>query len=87
MTAPRPSPQPLGFSQRQWESLAESWSLPAYRGRQIFDAIHLREARSAAQIHELPRALRDRLARELPIGLPEIDSLIACPSSFSISRR
>jgi 23S rRNA (adenine2503-C2)-methyltransferase len=72
MTAPRPSPQPLGFSQRQWESLAESWSLPAYRGRQIFDAIHLRGARSAAQIHELPRALRDRLARELPIGLPEI---------------
>lgn len=72
MTAPRPSPQPLGFSRREWESLAESWSLPAYRGRQIFDAIHRRGARSAAQIHELSRALRDRLARELPIGLPEI---------------
>jgi 23S rRNA (adenine2503-C2)-methyltransferase len=72
LTVPNPSAQPLGFSRSQWESLAQSWSLPAYRGRQIFDAIHRRGARSAAKIHELPRELRERLERELPIGLPRI---------------
>jgi 23S rRNA (adenine2503-C2)-methyltransferase len=72
MTASRPSPQALGYSISQWESLARSWSVPAYRGRQIFDALHRRGARSAAAIHELPRELRERLEREMPIGLPEI---------------
>jgi 23S rRNA (adenine2503-C2)-methyltransferase len=72
MTAPKPSPEPLGFSRLRWESLAESWSLPAFRGRQIFDAIHRRGARSASEIHEIPRELRDRLEREMPIGLPAI---------------
>ncbi|HEU5248606.1 MAG TPA: hypothetical protein VFW15_01345, partial [Thermoanaerobaculia bacterium] len=46
--------------------------MPAYRGRQIFDALHRRGARSAAAIHELPRELRERLEQEMPIGLPEI---------------
>jgi 23S rRNA (adenine2503-C2)-methyltransferase len=72
MTASKPSPEPLGLSRREWESLAQSWSLPAFRGRQIFDAIHRRGARSPAGIHEVPRDVRDRLERELPIGLPAI---------------
>lgn len=63
---------PLGLSRSGWESLARSWSLPAYRGRQIFDAIHRRGARSTGQIHEVPRETRERLERELPIRLPEI---------------
>jgi 23S rRNA (adenine2503-C2)-methyltransferase len=67
-----PSPNPLGFSRSEWESLAQSWSLPAYRGRQIFDAIHHRGARSAAEIHEVPRDLRERFEKELPIGLPAV---------------
>jgi len=73
MTVPSPpSPNPLGYSRSEWESLAQSWSLPAYRGRQIFDAIHHRGARSAAEIHEVPRELRERLEKELPIGLPAV---------------
>jgi len=72
VTAPLPSPQPLGFSIPEWESLARRWSVPAYRGRQIFDAIHRRGARSAGGIHEIPRDLRDRLDQEMPIGLPAI---------------
>jgi 23S rRNA (adenine2503-C2)-methyltransferase len=67
-----PSPQPLGLSILEWESLARRWSVPAYRGRQIFDAIHRRGARSAGEIHEIPRNLRDRLDQEMPIGLPAI---------------
>ena len=67
-----PSPQPLGLSIPEWESLARLWSVPAYRGRQIFDAIHRRGVRSARDIHEIPRDLRERLDREMPIALPAI---------------
>jgi len=72
MTASQPSSEPLGFSRRDWESLAKSWALPAFRGRQIFDALHRRGARSIQEIHEVPRPLREHLERELPIGLPAI---------------
>lgn len=72
MTASAASPHAFGLSHLQWESLLESWGAPAYRGRQVFAALHRRGARSAAGIHELPRDLRDRLEREMPIGLPEI---------------
>jgi len=67
-----PSPEALGLSMPQWEDLARRWSVPRYRGRQIFDALHRRGARSAAGIHEIPRELRDRLDLEMPIGLPAI---------------
>jgi 23S rRNA (adenine2503-C2)-methyltransferase len=63
---------PLGLSRSDWEERMAAWNLPAYRGRQIFDAIHGRGARSAADIHEVPRDLRERLERETPIALPAI---------------
>jgi 23S rRNA (adenine2503-C2)-methyltransferase len=72
MTASRPSPRALGLSRSEWEAQARSWGVPAYRGRQIFDALHRRGARSAASIHEVPRELRDRIDAEMPIGLPQI---------------
>ncbi|HVE65821.1 MAG TPA: 23S rRNA (adenine(2503)-C(2))-methyltransferase RlmN [Thermoanaerobaculia bacterium] len=49
-----------------------AWGLPRFRGRQIFDAIHGRGARSMAGIHEVPRELRERLEREMPIALPVV---------------
>ncbi|HTR04415.1 MAG TPA: 23S rRNA (adenine(2503)-C(2))-methyltransferase RlmN [Thermoanaerobaculia bacterium] len=63
---------PLGLTPSGWESLAESWGLPRYRGRQLFDAIHRRGARGYAGLTEIPGSLRERLERELPIRLPEI---------------
>jgi 23S rRNA (adenine2503-C2)-methyltransferase len=63
---------PLGWTPADWEGLAEKWELPRYRGRQIFDAIHRRGARDYARLTELPGALRERLAREVPIRLPEV---------------
>jgi 23S rRNA (adenine2503-C2)-methyltransferase len=67
-----PSPEALGLSISQWEDLARRWSVPGYRGRQIFDALHRRGARAASEIHQIPRELRDRLDLEMPIGLPAI---------------
>jgi 23S rRNA (adenine2503-C2)-methyltransferase len=63
---------PLGMTPGDWEALAGEWDLPRYRGRQIFEAIHRRGARDYGGLTELPAALRERLARELPIRLPEV---------------
>jgi 23S rRNA (adenine2503-C2)-methyltransferase len=63
---------PLGMSRSQWEELASAWGLERYRGRQVFDALHVRGAREYAAMRELPAPLRERLAREFPIRLPEI---------------
>ena len=55
-----------------WEALVEEWSLPRFRARQIFDALHRQGVRDYAAMRVLPKDLRERLARELPLGLPEI---------------
>ena len=41
-----------------------AWGEPAYRGRQLFGALHGRGVRSFGEIHTLPAALRTRLERE-----------------------
>lgn len=69
MTAPA---EALGLSPFAWEALAADWKLPRYRGRQIFDALHRRSARDYGAMLELPGDLRERLARDLPIRLPEV---------------
>jgi len=43
-----------------------------YRARQIFQAVYAQRRASYAQITSLPAALRARLERELPFGLPAI---------------
>jgi 23S rRNA (adenine2503-C2)-methyltransferase len=69
VTPPR---EALGLSAASWEALALEWGLPRYRGRQVFDALHRRGARDYSAMRELPGDLRERLAREMPIRLPEI---------------
>jgi|HubBroStandDraft_6_1064221.scaffolds.fasta_scaffold192725_2 23S rRNA (adenine2503-C2)-methyltransferase len=46
---------------------------PAFRARQIYDAVYRRRVTDFAAISTISKALRDRLARELPLGLPEVD--------------
>ncbi len=55
-----------------WEALALEWGLPRYRGRQVFDALHRQGVRDYAAMRVLPKELRERLAEELPIALPEV---------------
>ena len=50
----------------------KAWGLPAFRGRQVFDALHGRGARSMSDVHEVPRELRERLDREMPVALPAV---------------
>lgn len=69
MATPR---DPLSLTPLAWESLARDWRLPEYRGRQIFEALHRRGKRRYEEMRELPGELRARLAREMPVRLPEI---------------
>ena len=48
---------------------------PAYRARQIYDAIYRREAPDLVQISTLPARMREDLARRHALGLPEIERL------------
>src|SRR5690242_17732916 len=45
--------------------------VPAYRARQIYDAIYRQKATDLNRVSTLPRELRSRLAEEYPLGLPE----------------
>src|SRR5262249_27338407 len=63
---------PLGLTVSAWEQLAQEWSEPRYRGRQVFEAIQRQGVRDYGSIQVVPRVVRERLARELPIRLPEI---------------
>jgi 23S rRNA (adenine2503-C2)-methyltransferase len=62
----------LGSSTAAWEAFAENRGLPRYRGRQIFDALHRRGRFDFAAMRELPAPLREELAAEMPIRLPEV---------------
>ena len=47
-------------------------SQPPYRARQIYDAVYRLRVTDLTAISTLPKGLRDRLATELPLGLPEV---------------
>src|SRR5713226_9350478 len=48
-------------------------SEPAFRAKQIYDAVYRRRVTGLGGISNLPKPLRTRLADELPLGLPEIE--------------
>jgi len=48
-------------------------SQPRFRARQIYDAIYRRKIMDLSAISTLPQPLREKLAAELPVGLPEVE--------------
>ncbi len=46
---------------------------PAFRARQIYDAVYRQRVVDLGAISNLPKALRLRIAEEFPLGLPEIE--------------
>ena len=55
--------QLLGLTKAELISLLEGMGEPAYRGRQLFGALHRRRIRSFAEMTDLPKELRDNLAQ------------------------
>jgi 23S rRNA (adenine2503-C2)-methyltransferase len=46
---------------------------PAFRARQIYEAVYRRRVTDPVEISNLPKALRARLNSDLPLGLPAIE--------------
>jgi 23S rRNA (adenine2503-C2)-methyltransferase len=46
---------------------------PAFRSRQIYEAVYRRRTTDPSEISNLPKALRARLGSDLPLGLPAIE--------------
>ena len=62
----------LGMSADELRTFLQSLGEPAYRGAQIYHALYAEHRFDVAAMTNLPAALRERLARETAIALPEI---------------
>jgi len=62
----------LGRSVEELRAYLESLGEPAYRAAQIYHALYAERRFDLAQMTNLPAALRERLAREALIALPQI---------------
>jgi 23S rRNA (adenine2503-C2)-methyltransferase len=62
----------LGKSADELRAVAESLGEPAYRGAQIYHSLYAERRFDIAAMTNLPARLRERLAREATIALPQI---------------
>ena len=62
----------LGKSKEELREFCVALGEPAYRGGQIYHALYAERHFDVAQITNLPAALRERLAKEARITLPEV---------------
>ena len=68
----RPPVNLLGQSAEELRAYMQSLGEPAYRGAQIYRALYAERRFDVAKMSNLPVALRERLAREACITLPQI---------------
>jgi 23S rRNA (adenine2503-C2)-methyltransferase len=61
----------LGQSAEELRAFMQSLGQPAYRGAQIYRALYAERRFDVAQMSNLPVALRERLARESVLALPQ----------------
>jgi 23S rRNA (adenine2503-C2)-methyltransferase len=64
-----------GLSQPELIAFVEEIGEPAYRGRQIFAALHHRRLQSFDQMTDLPKALRERLNENATASTLTVESL------------
>src|ERR1700737_5438187 len=62
----------FGKSSEELRALLVSLGEPAYRGAQIYHALYSERRFDVAAMTNLPSALRERLARDTAIALPQI---------------
>jgi 23S rRNA (adenine2503-C2)-methyltransferase len=73
----QPKPALLGLSLQELTRVAEEADQPAYRGRQLFEAIYCQGADLPQKISNLPRGFRKRIEEGFSVGLPKIESQFA----------
>lgn len=59
-----PPSHPLERLPEEWAQVLEAWGEPRYRGKQVFRWIHHRGVLDPAQMSDLPKSLREKLASE-----------------------
>lgn len=70
----RKQPELLGLDLQELTAVVGSWGQPAYRARQLFEAIYRQRLREVEQISTLPKSFRTELSgAAYDIGLPEIE--------------
>ena len=86
----------LGLQLPELVSLAEEFEQPAYRARQLFEALYRQRVENLDQISTLPQDFRRNLVeKEISVGLPRIDKkfvssdgtvryLVACHDGQSV---
>jgi 23S rRNA (adenine2503-C2)-methyltransferase len=67
-----PKPDLLGRSREELRAILTEVGEPAYRGAQLYHALYAERRFDFAAMSNLPAALRERLAREFAISIPEI---------------
>ena len=67
-----PEKELLGLTAQELSAIVQAFGQPAYRGRQLAEALYRRRVDSFHSISTLPQSLRAALEREWRIGLPEI---------------
>src|SRR5207245_8030818 len=48
-------------------------TLPTFRARQIYDAVYRQRVTHLGEVSNLPKALRERLAQDFPLGMPAVE--------------
>lgn len=62
----------LGKTAAELQELMATWDQPAWRGRQLYEAIYRQRVRDLSAIRTLPAPLRGKLVAECVVGWPEI---------------
>ena len=64
----------LGLDRPEMASLIESWGEPAYRTKQLLEAVYRQRIEMVEEISTLPQPLRQKLGEKgVSVGLPRID--------------
>jgi 23S rRNA (adenine2503-C2)-methyltransferase len=66
--------QLAGLSKAELSALAQEMGEPAYRGRQLFNAIQGRRARALEEITDLPKTFRAKLAERAQVSTLKLES-------------
>jgi 23S rRNA (adenine2503-C2)-methyltransferase len=73
MAAETPTPNLVGMDRAELEGLARGAGEPAYRGRQLYEAIYARRVREFGRLTDLNKNFREILARQAAIRWPAIE--------------
>src|SRR5437868_11721132 len=64
----------LGVDFKELSAIVESLGQPAYRARQLYEALYRQRSRSLDDVSTLPKEIRERMAKEgYGIGLPAVE--------------